>query len=122
MYQLDDEAAREPADKTVHSIMHLGWAPTIEGGYELRRAALVRPNGLFGRLYMAAIAPSRYPVVYPALTRPWERAWLDHGRHPRQPDGRAVSAECAGPDRPGHAGRTAVSEPAAPPQRMGRPK
>nr|WP_245617192.1 hypothetical protein [Amycolatopsis taiwanensis] len=26
---------------------------------------------------MTAIAPFRYLVVYPALTRRWERAWLD---------------------------------------------
>ncbi|MDP4509386.1 DUF2867 domain-containing protein [Nonomuraea turcica] len=40
-------------------------------------AVLVKPNGLFGRLYMAAIAPFRYLIVYPSLTRRWERAWLD---------------------------------------------
>jgi hypothetical protein len=39
-------------------------------------AVLVKPNGPFGRLYMAAIAPFRHLVVYPALTRAWERAWL----------------------------------------------
>ena len=40
-------------------------------------AALVKTNGLFGRLYMAAIKPFRYLIVYPALTRQWERAWRD---------------------------------------------
>lgn len=88
LYQLDNEAARELANKTVHDIMHLGWVPTDDGGYELRMAALVKPNGLFGRLYMAAIAPFRYLIVYPALTRQWERAWLDLGRpqrHTRTP-------------------------------------
>jgi hypothetical protein len=83
VYQLDNEAARELANRTVHDIMHLGWVPTSDGGYELRMAALVKPNGLFGRLYMAAIAPFRYLIVYPALTRQWERAWLDHGRPQR---------------------------------------
>ncbi|MDG9720648.1 DUF2867 domain-containing protein [Streptomyces sp. DH24] len=83
VYQLRDEAARELANKTVHDIMHLGWVPTGAGGYELRMAALVKPNGLFGRIYMAAIAPFRYLVIYPALTRQWERAWLDHG-HPNR--------------------------------------
>jgi hypothetical protein len=43
-------------------------------------ASLVLPNGLFGRPYMAAIKPFRYLIIYPALTRQWERAWLDHGR------------------------------------------
>nr|WP_238578072.1 DUF2867 domain-containing protein [Streptomyces inhibens] len=58
VYQLDNEAARELADKTVHDIMHLGWVPTDDGGYELRMAALVRPSGQFGRLYMAVIGTS----------------------------------------------------------------
>ncbi|WP_157248604.1 DUF2867 domain-containing protein [Nonomuraea typhae] len=77
VYLLDREAARELANRTVHDIMHLGWVPAGDGGYELRMAALVKPNGLFGRLYMALIAPFRYWIVYPALTRQWERAWRD---------------------------------------------
>jgi hypothetical protein len=78
VYELDREAARELANKTVHTVMHLGWVPGADGDHELRMAVLVRPNGLFGRLYLAAIAPFRYLVVYPALTRQWERAWHDH--------------------------------------------
>ena len=75
VYELDHEAARELANKTVHTVMHLGWVQGADGDHELRMAVLVKPNGLFGRLYMAAIAPFRYLVVYPALTRQWERAW-----------------------------------------------
>ncbi|WP_431895979.1 DUF2867 domain-containing protein [Nonomuraea sp. bgisy101] len=81
LYELGDEFAMELANKTVHTVCHLGWVPTDNGDHELRMAALVKPNGLFGRLYMAAIAPFRYLVVYPALTRRWERAWRDHA-HP----------------------------------------
>jgi hypothetical protein len=77
VYQLDGEYAAELANKTVHAIMHLAWVPTGDGGHELRMAVLVKPNGRFGRLYMAFIAPFRYLVVYPALTRQWERAWRD---------------------------------------------
>ncbi|GAB2648635.1 DUF2867 domain-containing protein [Kribbella swartbergensis] len=80
VYLLDNEAARELANKTVHDIMHLGWVPTGDGEYELRMAALVKANGLFGRLYMAFIAPFRYLIIYPALTRQWERAWRDRAR------------------------------------------
>ncbi|SDY78968.1 Protein of unknown function [Saccharopolyspora shandongensis] len=97
VYQLDNEAARELANKTVHTVMHLGWVQTNDGGYELRMAALAKPNGLFGRLYMAAIAPFRYLIVYPALTRQWERAWLDHGR-PQRHAGDAARGETASPD------------------------
>lgn len=79
VYELADECAIELANKTVHDICHLGWVPTGDGDYELRMAALVKPNGLFGRLYMAAIKPLRYLIVYPALTRKWERAWRAQG-------------------------------------------
>ena len=57
--------------------MHLGWVPTRGGGYELRMAILVKPNGRLGRAYMALIAPFRYLIVYPAITRQRERAWRD---------------------------------------------
>jgi hypothetical protein len=85
VYELDNEAARELANKTVHTIMHLGWVRGSGEDHELRMTVLVKPNGTFGRLYMAAIAPFRYLIVYPALTRRWESAWrerhhLDGGR------------------------------------------
>jgi hypothetical protein len=31
-------------------------------------------------MYMALIAPFRYLIVYPAITRQWERAWRDRER------------------------------------------
>ena len=78
VYQLDREAVREIANRTVHSLMHLTWVQSASNDeYELQMAILVKPNGRFGRLYLAAIAPFRYLVVYPAVTRHWERAWRD---------------------------------------------
>jgi hypothetical protein len=38
-------------------------------------AVLVKPNGLFGRGYMAAIRPFRHLIVYPPLIREIEREW-----------------------------------------------
>lgn len=86
VYELHDECAIELANKTVHTICHLGWVPTDDGEYELRMAALVKPNGWFGRLYMAGIKPFRYAIVYPALTRQWERAWRDRDALARRAD------------------------------------
>lgn len=80
VYELHDEYANELANATVHAVTHLAWVPADNGEYELRMAALVKTNGLSGRLYMAAIKPFRYLIVYPALTRKWERAWLDRHR------------------------------------------
>jgi Protein of unknown function (DUF2867) len=72
---LDDEFAAELANRTVHSVMHLGWVPDGTGGYRGQMAVLVKPNGLFGAAYMAAIKPFRYLFVYPALMRWIERDW-----------------------------------------------
>ncbi|KAB2381610.1 DUF2867 domain-containing protein [Actinomadura montaniterrae] len=79
VYRLENEDVRELANGTVHGVMHLGWAPSADGGHELRMAVLVRPNGLRGRLYMAFIAPFRHLIVYPMLARQWERAWRERG-------------------------------------------
>jgi hypothetical protein len=40
-------------------------------------AILVKPNGVLGAAYMAAIAPFRHLLVYPALLRAIGRAWRD---------------------------------------------
>ena len=59
----------------MHGVMHLGWASTADGGYRGQRAVLVKPNGLFGRAYMAAIKPFRHLIVYPAILSEIGRAW-----------------------------------------------
>jgi len=75
LYQRDDEWAAEMGNKTVHGVMHIGWVPDGAGGYRGQMAVLVKPNGLFGTLYMAAIKPFRYVGVYPALIRSIGREW-----------------------------------------------
>jgi Protein of unknown function (DUF2867) len=75
LYLTQDEWATEMANSTVHSVMHLGWVPDGEGGHRGQMAVLVKPNGWFGSVYMAAIKPFRYLIVYPALMRSIERYW-----------------------------------------------
>jgi Protein of unknown function (DUF2867) len=75
VYLIDYEWAAEMANRTVHSVMHIGWVPDGTGGYRGQMAVLVKPNGLFGRAYMAAIKPFRHLLVYPALMRRIERDW-----------------------------------------------
>ena len=75
VYLLDDEFAAEVANRTVHGIMHLGWVPDRAGGYRGQLAVLVKPNGVFGNVYMAAIKPFRHLVVYPAMMRQIARHW-----------------------------------------------
>lgn len=75
LYLLDDEWAGEIANRTMHGVMHLGWVPDGAGGYRGQLAVLVKPNGVFGELYMAAIRPFRYVLVYPALLRQIGATW-----------------------------------------------
>jgi hypothetical protein len=75
LYLTDDEFAAEIANRTMHGVMHLGWVPDEAAGYRGQMAVLVKPNGLFGGAYMAAIRPFRHLIVYPALMRQIERQW-----------------------------------------------
>jgi Protein of unknown function (DUF2867) len=75
LYVTNDEFAMEMANKTVHGVLHLGWVPDGAGGYRGQMAILVKPNGLLGSMYMAAIAPFRYLAVYPLMLRDVGRAW-----------------------------------------------
>ena len=75
LYLTDDEFAAELSNRTVHSVMHIGWVPDGAGGYRGQMAILVKPNGRFGAAYMAAIRPFRHLLVYPALMRSIERDW-----------------------------------------------
>ena len=77
LYLLDDEYAAEISNRTVQGVMHLGWVPDETGGYRGQMAVLVKPNGLFGKTYMAAIRPFRHRVVYPAMMRQIERQWRE---------------------------------------------
>jgi hypothetical protein len=81
LYLLDDEFAAEIANRTMHGVMHLGWVPDATG-YRGQMAVLVKPNGLLGTAYMAAIRPFRHLIVYPALIRQIERTWREASSDP----------------------------------------
>jgi hypothetical protein len=75
LYLLDDEWAAEIANRTMHGVMHIGWVPDQTGGYRGQMAVYVKPNGLFGTAYMAAIRPFRHLIVYPQMMRETGRKW-----------------------------------------------
>jgi hypothetical protein len=75
LYFTDDEFAAEIANSTMHGILHIGLVPDGAGGVNGQMAVLVKPNGLFGVAYMAAIKPFRYLFVYPAMLGEFERSW-----------------------------------------------
>lgn len=85
LYMTDDELALEIANRTVHGVLHFGWAADEEGGgYHGEMAVYTKRNGPLGAAYMAAIAPFRHLIVYPAILRSLGRAWRRAG----EPEGR----------------------------------
>ena len=86
LYLLDDEWAAEIANRTMHGVMHIGWVPDQAGGHRGEMAVLVKPNGLLGAAYMAAIRPFRHLIVYPPLIRQIEREWRKPTHEPRRAD------------------------------------
>lgn len=75
LYLTDTEWAAELANRTVHGVLHLGWVRDGDA-YRGRLAVLVRPKGRLGHVYLAAIRPFRYVVVYPAMIRSLQRRWV----------------------------------------------
>jgi hypothetical protein len=75
LYLLDDEWAAEIANRTMHGVMHVGWVPDQTGGFRAQMAVYVKPNGLLGTVYMAAIRPFRHLIVYPSMLREGGVTW-----------------------------------------------
>ncbi len=75
LYATEDEIAAELANRTVHGVMHIGWVDDGTGGCRGQMAVYVKPNGLLGEAYLAAIKPFRHLIVYPAMLRDIGRRW-----------------------------------------------
>jgi hypothetical protein len=85
LYLTDDEWAAEIVNRTVHGVMHVGWIPAGAWGYRGQMAVYVKPKGLLGTAYMAAIRPFRRLIVYPRMLHDMEWRWraLVHNPVPR---------------------------------------
>jgi Protein of unknown function (DUF2867) len=90
LYLIGDEFAAEIANRTMHGVVHLGFVADGKGTHRGQLAVLVKPNGLLGVAYMAAIRPFRHLIVYPAMMRQFEREWA---RPDRARAGRALRSE-----------------------------
>ncbi len=75
IYRTDEECAAEISNSTVHGVMQLAWVERANGVHVGRMGIYVKPRGRLGPLYMAAIAPFRHLIVYPAMMREVGRAW-----------------------------------------------
>ena len=76
LYLIENEWAAEIANRTMHGVMHIGRIPDETGRFRAQMAVLVKPNGLLGTAYMAAIRPFRHLVVYPPMLRSMGRGDL----------------------------------------------
>ncbi len=79
LYRFEDEQLGELRNATVHAFASLSIRPT-PGGYLAYLGVFVRPVHRFTALYMAAIAPFRRLIVYPAIIRTMQSAWADRYR------------------------------------------
>lgn len=75
VYFLENESLAEIENATVHAALHLGRVPHGADNFAVQMAVYVKPKGLFGRAYMAAIKPFRLWIVYPAMMRAVRRSW-----------------------------------------------
>jgi len=91
LYLTDDEWAAEIANQTMHGVLHLGWVPDGTGGHRGEMAVYVKPNGLLGTVYMAAIRPFRHLIVYPSMMRQIEREGRARGPGLRRTGSAAAS-------------------------------
>ncbi len=80
LYMTENELAAEIANSTVHGVLHFGWVEDGTGGYRGQMAVLVKRNGRFGAVYMAAITPFRHLLVYPLMMREFGSLWRERNR------------------------------------------
>ena len=76
LYRFADEQLSELRNATVHAFVSLSIRPA-PGGYLAYVGVFVRPVHGFTRLYMGAITPFRRLVVYPAIIRKMQSAWVE---------------------------------------------
>jgi hypothetical protein len=91
LYETDREWAAEIVNRTVQGVIHLGWVEDGHRGWRGQLAILVKPNGILGHAYMAAITPFRHLIVYPQLMRELGQAWSRDA--PVSPPGRGVPVQ-----------------------------
>ena len=76
VYTFDREALGEVINRTVHAFLLFALEPA-RGGYTLYLGIYVKPISGFTVFYMTLIDPFRQHLIYPALIRRVEDAWLE---------------------------------------------
>ena len=78
VYIKENEYLAEITNKTVFAAIHYSWTPIGEDRFAVDMAVYVKPNGRFGRMYMAMIRPFRRLIVYPKMMKLGQQAWRDY--------------------------------------------
>ncbi len=74
VYVSNEESLLEIENKTVQAAIHFGIINETQHT-SARMTIYVKPNGLFGKLYMLAIKPFRHWIVYPTLLKALAKHW-----------------------------------------------
>ncbi|WP_420580449.1 DUF2867 domain-containing protein [Reichenbachiella sp.] len=74
VYALDQEVMLEIENKTVQAAIHLAKVVDDQEA-NAQMTIYVKPNGIFGQIYMLLIKPFRHWIVYPALLRMLANQW-----------------------------------------------
>jgi hypothetical protein len=80
LYRTDGEWAAEVSNATVHGVLQLAWVEQGEDRFRGQMGVYVKPRGKLGEAYLKFIEPFRHFIVYPALMRQIERAWMPDRR------------------------------------------
>jgi len=76
LYMLEDEAALEASNATVHAVLVVKLMPAAVG-HRLYWGTYVESVGAITRFYMGLIDPFRRAIVYPGLEAWLERTWRE---------------------------------------------
>ena len=79
IYLWEDEALYESINATAHVLSAISMERS-PGGYTVCWGVHVKRTGWLTPLYMALIDPFRRLVIYPGITRAFERAWASRNR------------------------------------------
>ncbi len=75
VYFLENELLLELENSIVQAAIHLGKTEEPQNKYQVNMTVYVKPKGVFGRLYMMAINPFRWLIIYPTFMKALKIQW-----------------------------------------------
>lgn len=75
VYLMPNEALLEIENATVHAALHLGKVVRKDGSYTAQMTVYVKTKGFLSKVYMMAILPFRWYIVYPTMLNTIKKQW-----------------------------------------------